>query len=48
MQIEAQDAGLEPENEARVAAVAEGLAQAKQGRFASDRRVRATWKKFGL
>jgi predicted transcriptional regulator len=48
VQIEAQDAEIEEEDEATKAAVAEGLAQAKQGRFVSDRRVKATWKKFGL
>jgi hypothetical protein len=48
LHIEAQAAELEHEDEATKAAVAEGLAQAKQRRFASDRRVKATWKKFGL
>jgi len=48
VQMEAQDTELEPEDEATRAAIAEGLAQAKQRKFASDRRVKATWKKFGL
>jgi|EndMetStandDraft_5_1072996.scaffolds.fasta_scaffold09566_3 hypothetical protein len=48
LQIEAQDAGVEPEDEATIAAVAEGLAQAKQGKFASEKRIKATWKEFGL
>lgn len=48
MQIEAQDAEIEEEDEATKALVSEGLAQAKQGKFASDRRVKAAWKKFGL
>ena len=47
LQIEAQEAGIE-EDEATRVLVAEGLAQAKQGKFASDRRVKAAWKKFGL
>lgn len=46
--IEAQDAGVEPEDEATRAALAEGLAQARRGEFASDKRVKAAWKKFGL
>jgi hypothetical protein len=46
--IEAQDAGVEPEDEATRAAVAEGRAQARRGKFASDKRVDAVWKKFGL
>jgi predicted transcriptional regulator len=46
--IEAQDAGVEPEDEATRAALAEGLAQARRGKFASDKRVKAAWKKFGL
>ena len=41
--IEAQQDELEPEDEATKAAIAEGLTQAKQGKFASDRRVKATW-----
>jgi|RhiMetdeSRZDD1v2_1073273.scaffolds.fasta_scaffold2608144_1 hypothetical protein len=48
LHIEAQHDQLEPEDEATKAAIAEGLAQAKQRKFASDRRVKATWKKFGL
>jgi len=48
LQIEAQDAEPEPEDEATQAAIAEGLAQAKQRKFASERRVKAMWKKFGL
>ena len=48
VQIEAQLAELEPESDATRAAVAEGLAQAKRGQVASDRRVSATWRKFGL
>jgi len=48
LQIEAQDAEIEPENEATKAAVSEGLAQARRGKFASAKRVEATWKKFGL
>ena len=46
--IEAQDAGVETEDEATRAALAEGLAQARRGKFASDKRVKAAWKKFGL
>jgi hypothetical protein len=41
--IEAQQDELEPEDEPTKAAIAEGLTQAKQGKFASDRRVKATW-----
>ena len=48
LHIEAQDTDLEPEDAATKAAIAEGLAQAKQRKFASKRRVEATWKKFGL
>lgn len=46
--IEAQDAGVASEDEATRAALAEGLAQARRGKFASDKRVKAAWKKFGL
>jgi hypothetical protein len=48
LQIEAQDTEIAPEDEATRAAVIEGLAQAKGRKFASDRRVKDTWKKFGL
>ena len=46
--IEAQDGEVEVEDEATEAAIADGLSQAKRGRFASDKRVKAVWKKFGL
>ena len=46
--IEAQDGGVEVEDEATEAAIADGLAQAKREKFASDTRVKAVWKKFGL
>ena len=48
LHIEAQDRELEPEDAATEAAVAEGLDQAKRRKFASAKRVKATWKKFGL
>jgi hypothetical protein len=48
LQIEAQDAELAAEDEATRAAISEGLAQAKQRKFAGDARVKATWRKFGL
>jgi hypothetical protein len=48
LQIEAQEAEPAPEDEATRAAISEGLVQAKQRKFASDARVKATWKKFGL
>ncbi|HEY5827789.1 MAG TPA: hypothetical protein VIV01_05470 [Hyphomicrobiaceae bacterium] len=48
LHIEAQEARLAPEDEETKAAIAEGLAQAKQRKFASDARVKATWRKFGL
>jgi hypothetical protein len=48
LQIEAQDAELAAEDEVTRAAISEGLAQAKQRKFASDARVKATWRKFGL
>ena len=48
LHIEAQEARLAPEDEDTKAAIAEGLAQAKQRKFASDARVKATWRKFGL
>jgi hypothetical protein len=46
--IEAQDASVESEDEATRAAIAEGRSQARRRRFASDKRVEAVWKKFGL
>jgi hypothetical protein len=46
--IEAQEAQPATEDEDTKAAIAEGLAQAKQRKFASDARVKATWRKFGL
>ena len=48
LHIEAQEARLAPEDEDTKAAIAEGLAQAKQRKFASEARVKATWRKFGL
>jgi hypothetical protein len=48
LHLEAQDGELPLEDAPTRAAIAEGLAQARRGKFASDRRVRATWKKFGL
>jgi hypothetical protein len=48
LQLEARDSELEPEDDATRAAIAEGLAQAKRRQFASERRVKAAWKKFGL
>ena len=48
LHIEAQEARLAPEDEETKAAIAEGLAQAKQRKFASDARVKATWRQFGL
>lgn len=46
--IEVQNADVEPEDEATRAAIAEGRSQARRGKFASDKRVEAVWKKFGL
>jgi len=48
LQLEARDNDMEPEDEETRAAIAEGLAQARRRQFASEKRVRATWKKFGL
>ena len=48
LQIEAQETEPAPEDEATRTAISEGLAQAKQRKFASDARVKATWRKFGL
>ena len=49
LHIEAQEARAGcPRTKKRKAAIAEGLAQAKQRKFASDARVKATWRKFGL
>jgi hypothetical protein len=48
LQLEARDREMDPEDEETRAAVAEGLAQAKRRQFASERRVKAVWKKFGL
>jgi hypothetical protein len=48
LQLEARDSAMEPEDDETRAAVAEGLAQAKRRQFASERRVKAVWKKFGL
>jgi len=48
LQLEAQDRDIEPEDDETRAAIAEGLAQAKRRQFASEKRVKATWKKFGL
>jgi hypothetical protein len=48
LHIEAKREKLETEDEATRAAIADALAQAKQRRFASDGRVKATWQKFGL
>ncbi len=47
LQIEAQAAEVPMEDEETRAAIAEGLAQARRGKFASDKRVKAAWKKFG-
>lgn len=44
--IEAQDAALEPEDEATRAAIAEGLAQTERGEFASDADVEAAFARF--
>jgi hypothetical protein len=46
--MEAQDAEVEPEDEATRAAIAQGRSQARRRRFASDKHVDAVWKKFGL
>ncbi len=46
--IEAQNADVEPEGESTRAAIAEGRSQARRGKFASDKRLEAVWKKFGL
>ena len=46
--MEAQDAEVEPEDEATKAAVLEGLSQARRRKFASDKRIEEIWKKFGL
>jgi hypothetical protein len=48
LQIEAQETEPAPEDEATRTAISEGLAQAKQRKFARDARVKATWRKFGL
>jgi hypothetical protein len=48
LQLEARDREMDPEEDETRAAVAEGLAQAKRRQFASERRVKAVWKKFGL
>jgi hypothetical protein len=48
LHIEAQEAQPVPEDEDTKAAIAEGLAQAKQRKFASDARVKAAWRKFDL
>jgi hypothetical protein len=49
LHIEAQDAEVAPEDAStRAAAIAEGRAQARRRKFASDERVSAVWKKFGL
>jgi hypothetical protein len=48
LHIEAQEARPAPEDEETKAAIAEGLAQAKQRKFASDARVKAIWRKFDL
>ena len=48
LHIEAQDAELAPEDETTRAAIAEALEQAERRKFASDSRVKATWRKFGL
>jgi hypothetical protein len=46
--MEAQDAQVEPEDEATRAAVHEGLSQARRRKYASDERIAEVWKKFGL
>ena len=48
LQLEAQDGDIEPEDDETRAAIAEGLTQAKRRQFASEKRIKATWKKFGL
>jgi hypothetical protein len=47
LQLEARDRDVEPEDDDTRAAIDEGLAQATRRQFASERRVNATWKKFG-
>jgi hypothetical protein len=46
--MEAQDAGVDPEDKVTRSAVLEGLSQAKRRKFASDSRIQEIWKKFGL
>jgi hypothetical protein len=46
--IEAQDANVEPEDEATRAAIAQGRSQARRGKYTSDKCVEAVWKKFGV
>jgi hypothetical protein len=48
LHLEAQDGELLAEDQATRSAIAEGLAQSRQRKYASDRRIREVWKKFGL
>ena len=48
IQIEAQDAEVAQEDETTRKAIAAARAQARRGKFASDKRVKGVWKKFGL
>jgi hypothetical protein len=48
LQLEARDHKVETEDHDTRSAIDEGLAQAKRRQFASERRVKAMWKKFGL
>ena len=45
LQLEQQDIALVPEDEATKAAIAEGLAQARRGEFASDEEIEAVLKR---
>jgi predicted transcriptional regulator len=46
--MEELDAGLPPENDATLAAIAEGLAQARRGEFVPDEEMAAFLKSHGL
>ena len=47
-EIEALRGGVYAMSSEEEAAVAEGLAEAERGEFASEERVRALWKRVGL
>jgi predicted transcriptional regulator len=48
LQIEARDGGIEAEDDATRAAIAEGLAQARRGEFVPDEEMNAFFKSHGL